>query len=381
MNGRQRMMAVLRHEEIDQIPFTMYAETLKIFGLALYEPWRKLLDQGLSLFVAEAAQPYKVQCPNASMDITHHYKTSTSWAPVDILVSLNTPHIIAGNIQTPVGDDKFHASVKGLDMSVQLPWFPEDGFIIKSLNDYEVIKFLVEDSEYTPFYDDITEFQALIGDYGVVPAFMPKSPLQSMIMLMGLKQIAIGYHAHRKEFDDLYHVIYKKEIELFKIAAESPAEVIWGPDNVTSLITSPILFEKYNLPFYNEVSDILHKQDKVYVVHMDGALHDLVDLIARTKIDAIESFTPPPTGNLSIHNARKAWKDKVIWANFPESECLHGGTAVRKITRQMLADAAPGDNFLMGISEGFPSFLHMLENVPKILKTVVKHGKYPISTS
>ncbi len=375
------MMAVLRREDPDQIPFTMYAETNKIFGLALYEPWRKLLDNGLSLFVAEKAQPYKVTCPNASMDIVHHYKTSTSWAPVDILVSLNTPHLIEGSIKTPAGIDKFHASVKGLDMSVQVPWFPEDGFIIKSLEDYEVIKFLVEDSEYTPFHDDITEIQALIGDYGVVPAFMPKSPLQSMIMLMGLKQIAIGYHAHKKAFDELYNVIYKKEIELFKIAAESPAEVIWGPDNVTSLITSPILFEKYNLPFYNEVSDILHKQDKIYVVHMDGALQDLVDLIARTKIDAIESFTPPPTGNLSITNARKAWKDKVIWANFPEALVFHGGSAVRKKTREMLEEAAPGNNFMMGISEGFPSFLHMLENVPKILKMVVKHGQYPTSPS
>ena len=33
MKGKERMMAVLRHEEIDQIPFTMYAETLKVFGL------------------------------------------------------------------------------------------------------------------------------------------------------------------------------------------------------------------------------------------------------------------------------------------------------------------------------------------------------------
>ena len=47
-------------------------------------------------------------------------------------------------------------------------------------------------------------------------------------------------------------------------------------------------------------------------------------------------------------------------------------------TIEMLYDAAPGNNFLMGISEGFPSFQHMLKFVPTILKTINKFGKYPI---
>jgi hypothetical protein len=44
----------------------------------------------------------------------------------------------------------------------------------------------------------------------------------------------------------------------------------------------------------------------------------------------------------------------------------------------MLTEAAPGDNFLMGISEGFPSFMYMLNNIPTMLRTVNKYGKCPI---
>ena len=105
---------------------------------------------------------------------------------------------------------------------------------------------------------------------------------------------------------------------------------------------------------------------------MDGELKSIADLIAKTRIDAIESFTPPPIGNLPIDEAKKKWKDKIIWANFPEPVCLQGQKAVRETTREMLKSAAPGNNFLMGISEGFPSFMHMLASVPTILKTVMK---------
>lgn len=379
MNGKQRMMAALRKEEPDFIPFSVYVETQKIIGLALYAPWRKLLDKGLTLHAAMAVQTHKVNTPNATMDITHHYGSHTSWSPVDLLTAMDSPHNITGKISTPIGNTQFHAKVEGMDLSIMLPWFPEDGYIISNLDDYEIIKYLIEDAEYTPHYDDIAEFQMILGDYGIIPAFVPKSPFQCMIMLMGARRIALDYYMHQKEFDDLYNAIYKKELEIYKIAAESPAEVIWGPDNVTSLVTSPKFFEKYSLPFYNEVADIFHKHDKVYVVHMDGELKNIAELIAQSRIDVIESFTPPPVGNLSITDARKIWKDKVIWANFPEPISLQGQGAVKKKTREMLMNAAPGDRFLMGVSEGFPSFMHLMASVPTILKTVMKYGKYPIT--
>lgn len=379
MNGKERMMAALRREEPDIIPFSMYVETNQLVGLALYGPWRKLLDKGLGLFAALAVQTHEVNCPHASTDVIHRYGTHTSWAPVDLLVTMDSPHDILGKIATPAGDITFKAKVEGLDLSVMLPWFPEDGFFIKGVEDYETFKALIEDTEYTPKYDDIKEFQMIIGDYGVVPTMVPKSPLQAMIMLMGPRRLSLDYYMHQKEFDELYEVIYKKELEVYKIAAESPVDVVWAPDNVTSLVTSPKFFEKYNLPFYNEVSDIFHKHDKIYVVHMDGELKNLANLIAKTKIDAIESFTPPPVGNLPIEEARKIWKDKIIWANFPQPVSLQGQKAVRIKTQEMLQSSAPGNNFLMEISEGFPSFMHLMDSVPTIFKTILKHGKYPIA--
>ena len=377
MNVKERIMAALRREELDIIPFTMLIQSSHITGLAFFKPWRHLLDNGLGIHAAGAARTYKVICSHASMDITHHYGKDTSWSLVDLYNIMDIPHDVKGIINTPVGNLSMTTHWKSLDLTM-VPWFQEGDHVIENLDDFEVVKYIIEDAEYTPNYEGLTESQMIIGNSGIISASVPKSPFQAMIMMMGTRKLALNLYMHRKEFDDLYRIIYKKELEICKIVAESPIEVVWGVDNITSLVTSPKFFEKYNLPFYNEVADIFHKQDKIYVVHMDGELKNLLDLIARTRIDVIESFTPPPIGDLPIEKAKEAWKNKVIWANFPESISLQGRTAIRKKTREMLKSAAPGNNFLMGIAEDFPSFMHLLTSVPTILKTVMKYGKYPI---
>lgn len=373
MTARERILAVLRHERPDVVPFTMYCETHQLAGLALYAPWRKLLDKGLGIHATMMVQTHSVMCPNASMDITHHYGSHTSWSPVDLISSMTGSHNITGQIATPVGKLSFRAEAEGLDLARMLPWFPEGGHIVSGPEDFETVKFLVEDAEYSPEYDEFQEFEAILGDYGIVSAFVPKSPLQSLIMSMGPRNLSIAYYKHRKELDALYDVLFKKALEVYKIAAESPAKVIWGPDNVTSLVTSPTLFEKYCLPFYEAAAKIIHKHDKIYVVHMDGELRALAPLVARTDIDAIESFTPPPVGDLAIEEARAQWGNKVIWTNFPEPVSLQGQVQVRKMTQAMLA-ATSMENLIMGVSEGFPSFLHMLDSVPTILRAVNKYG-------
>ena len=67
----------------------------------------------------------------------------------------------------------------------------------------------------------------------------------------------------------------------------------------------------------NRCADALHKTGKFYGVHMDGLLAVLKEGIAASHLDFIEVFTPPPMGDLSLEDARRAWPDKTLWVNFP----------------------------------------------------------------
>ena len=71
-------------------------------------------------------------------------------------------------------------------------------------------------------------------------------------------------------------------------------------------------------------------------------------------LDVVEAFTPPPMGNLSLSEARKLWKDKVISLNFPESIFVEGKKSISKLLLKLLKEAYPGNNFMITITESMP---------------------------
>jgi len=81
----------------------------------------------------------------------------------------------------------------------------------------------------------------------------------------------------------------------------------------------------------------------------------LVACVAETPIDIIEAFTPPPDGNLPLDRARDAWRGKAIWINFPSSVHLAEPERIKQVTREIVAQAAPGNAFALSVTENIPA--------------------------
>ena len=116
----------------------------------------------------------------------------------------------------------------------------------------------------------------------------------------------------------------------------------------------PDRFRRYIAPCYDEFAEMLHARGKKLGSHLDGKMVGLKEAVAETKLDFIEAFAPFPDGDLPLAEARTVWPEKVIWINYPSA--LHLGTPERitEATRQVIRDVAPGDRFLVGITENIP---------------------------
>jgi len=229
-------------------------------------------------------------------------------------------------------------------------------FYIESPSDYPIIKYIVENTVFRENYHSFLRVREDLGEDGVVMARVDRSPLQKMLIeLAGPERLFIDLFDNRHLVEDLLFSIEKRLDEAYRIVANSPAEVIWQPDNISGDVTEPHLFEKYCLPFYNKQGRLFHRHNKAYVVHMDGKLKCLKDLIKKADIDVIESFTfPEGGGDLSFGEARIAWKDKSIIANFPASLCLKEEKTIRKHLQKFFAQISPKKNFMLEISENLP---------------------------
>ena len=111
---------------------------------------------------------------------------------------------------------------------------------------------------------------------------------------------------------------------------------------------------------------------------MDGRLRTLKSLIAKTKLDAIEAFTPPPMGDLPVKEAKEAWGDKVIWMNFPEETFLKTSRDIISYTLKLLKEMAPGLGYIISITEDIRPE-HFRKGIKALTETLYKYGDLPIN--
>ena len=137
-------------------------------------------------------------------------------------------------------------------------------------------------------------------------------------------------------------------------------------------------FVDYVLPHWEEITAILHEGGKLVGCHLDANNKLWAQEVGDSGLDWIEAFTPAPDTDMTVAEARKMWPGKVFFINFPSSVHLEEASFIEETTKQILKEAAPGDRFIVGITENVPDN-RWPESFHTILKTLNKFGRLPIT--
>ncbi len=243
-------------------------------------------------------------------------------------------------------------------------WIRE--YAVKTVEDLSALKWILAHTKYYPNDQAIMNAENRLGNDGVVVCRLMRSPLQTLFVdWIGAQQTILLLYDYPDEMADLMKEMQKNFFRAIELTAKSPARIVWSAENVTSILTSPPLFEKYCLPFYNEVADLMHENGKLYGVHMDGNLAALKELIGETRLDFIEGFTPPPMCDLDVKEALDAWPGKVLWVNFPGSILMQSEQTIIDYTVELLNIGMKTGRFLLTISEDLPNWRENLKVLKK----------------
>lgn len=338
MTRRERIMTATRKQQADKLPFFHY--------------WRHC-DFGWA----------ERDCRNRGMGINWERPSyTTQMHGVDITETrsaVSGETVIRKTYKTPVGsiyvDEKWGPGIgqwKAMRSWQDITAWQTDR-LIKGPEDYKVLKYIVENTEYSPDYFPIEQAMEWLGDEGVVIDSLPHSPMQMlMIDWVGSEKGRFFYHHadYPDLVEELYHAISKSREPLYEIAAKSPAPISRSGDNIDGFLVNPILFEKYFMPEYEKQAAVFHRHGKLLAIHMDGRLNILKDLINQTSIDIIEAFHPPPMGDLPLGEALSLWKDKVIWMGFPGSVYSLGPETTRQYTMDLLKEIGTGQRLTVAMS-------------------------------
>ena len=329
MTPRKRVEAILRGEMPDKVPLTMYEGMIPQCSAE-----RQLRNEGLCI-VYRRTNVYSTHTPNVKrtsenivIDGAPHVRTIT-----------NTPAGKLEEVARPAGFTTWR---------VQKPF--------KRPEDYKTLMFMARDERYEENYAAYVKTDETLGEDFILRAGVGSNPLHRiMIHLMGLETFAVEWAERRDEILRLYGAMAEKLREVYPLVARSPASHANFGGNEVPEVMGRERFEKYCVPLFSEAAEELHKHGVLLGSHLDGNNTAWAQAVADSALDYVEAFTPPPDCDLSVRDALDLWQGKFLWLNFPSSVHLASIPAIEEATRELIRQAAPGDRFIVGITEDIPA--------------------------
>lgn len=343
MTTKDRMMAVYKNGIPDRYPVSIYSRYLPRgtkerqirdmgVGIIDYYPVTTLLAPPWHM-----NQGFLSEVKNTEMRIGYKWEDGQ-------FVEIRSYETKVGTLYQHIKKDPVYGS----------DWISK--FYIAEPEDYKIMQYIVENTVFQSNEKDLKPKIQDLDQDGVVLGRIDRSPFQKLLIeLAGPDRFLIDICLGLKEAVELLEVMNSKLQESFDLIAQSEADVIWQPENVSGDMTSPVFFKKYCMPFYEKLSKILKQTSKAYLVHLDGRLKSLAGLISECPFNCIESFSYPDMGNdISFLEAAKAWPDKVIIPNFPSSFCQKNDSEIRAWMTEKLNEVGEHKAFMIQISEDIP---------------------------
>jgi len=352
MNSREMVLAALNGEMPDRVPFVIWNNKLPGGDIA-----SQLLELGAC--IVNKSTVYNLEYIGIEIE-------TEPLAPIEGLKRrrniFTTP---AGEITT------IERIVPG---SIWLEKMPFGG-----PEDYEALEKFIQSRVYVPCYEKFLADDTMYAGQSLARPQTIYTPIQDLICkYMGVEKFCIEWADRPERLFKLCEVIAADRQKRLQIVARSPARFVVIEGNIVPEVTGPKRFRRYHVPYIEQGCELLHQSGKLAGAHFDGNNRIISEAIAETSLDLIESFTPPPDCNLPLAEALRLWPDKTIQINFPSSLHLYGKEKVKETARAILKQAAPGNRFIVGISEDISG--GGVDTLVPLAEAVLKYGRLPIGT-
>jgi len=352
MKPKQRILNALKGEAVDRLPWSP--------NLAYWWQWQ-------SHEVVECGEMQFLLRMGADPLIRGHFPYPNKDEYSDLLL-FKTSFKKSETSEITRGDEKlivYSTPVGILKLTYRyMPngntWFmTEHG--VKTREDFKVLKYLFDDMVVEEDYALFNQACEIYGDEALlVPMLCPKPNLKSSFQSLleywvGTEELIYAVSDYPETVEDTLESMKRVTAETAKISSESKAEafITWEDTSTTNI--SPVMYEKYILPEINGWCDILHNCGKLYIQHACGHLKNLIPLIAKSKIDCIESISPPPTGNIEIWEAKEVLPSDIsLIGGIEPTVFLNSSVSELKEYTEQLIKKMKGSRFILANSDSCP---------------------------
>jgi len=256
---------------------------------------------------------------------------------------------------TPIGSvtERFRSSQLLRDTAIQ---DAQVEFMLKSREDYAVVAYLIEHTEYTPTYEAYAAYELEIGDDGYPLVSCGDSPFHHwMLKLVGYNNAYYHLYDYTREVEQLVGLMEQCDKEMvWPLIADSPARLILHGTHFSSDFTPPPVFEQYILPYYQELSPLLRSRGKTLALHADNDTRAILSHIEQAGYGMAECFATHPMVKTTLGEARATWEDRVIiWGGVPSIilEDTYSDEQFEAYMQDMFRTIGSGEAFILGVAD------------------------------
>jgi hypothetical protein len=263
-----------------------------------------------------------------------------------------------------------------------ITWISEP--VIKEPRDYRVVGYIFKHIKIHPDYDNYREYQAKVGEKGYAAAFanLASSPMHHIMKeFLEPTKFYLELYDHPQELRQLSEEMEPYYDEVYRVLADSPAEVVFSGGNYDEMITYPPFFKNHILPHLQKLAAILHPKGKLLQTHCDGENQGLLELLAESGMDIAEAICPRPMTKVTLTEVKKAFQGKItIFGGVPSVALLEQSMSdqgFEAFMKDLFREIAPGDRFILGISDTTPPDAKF-ERLLRITDMVRQWGRLPM---
>ena len=370
MTHKERMLASIRGERIDRIPFAPRWELW--FDSAVREGTLPEKYRGWSLFDVARDLGWGIKGNKGKLYELRrrNVKIVETRRGLDTFTEYETPFGTVSNLFRLTPELDLHG-VRGLEIE----------HMIKGPDDYAPVMHIIENTEVVPTYDEFEEYEKSVGDDGIAMGEAGFSPFHLLMReYVGYQNTYYELHDRPEAFQRLLETLEVQHREIVRVAVNSPAFIIRYDGNYDSRMTPPPVYRRYFLPFFKYVAEECHKAGKLLCTHTDGEHSLLMDEIRDSGFDICEAFTTPPMTQIGVADARDAWgPDMVIWGAVASTVLCprYSEEEFERHVLQIIREAAPGNRFIMGTGDNLPTD-GLLERMLRIDELCRTEGRFPV---
>ena len=249
---------------------------------------------------------------------------------------------------------------------------------VENYEDLTAFRYYIENLSYTPDYDEAARRKDIVGDNGVVVCYTPRTPFQQMITTFsGVENLIYLLMDYPEEMDNLLKLMEEKYDIAAGMAADSPAEMVMIPENLSSEVVGRY-YEKYLRPCESKWIKKIKAAGKYTLIHMDGTLKGLVSEVAETGFDIIEAVTPAPVGDMTLDEVADAIDgDTIIWGGLPGTMFTEkiSDDEFEAFVKDILSTMRTKPRFVLGVADQVPPD-GLLSRVKAVAPLIEAYGRY-----